>query len=34
MKRKRLFIPVMFGIALSVVSTLSEANSKLIHVTS
>ena len=33
MKRKRLFIPVMFGIALSVVSTLSEANSKLIHVT-
>ena len=32
MKRKRLFIPVMFGTALSVVSTLSEANSKLIHV--
>ena len=33
MKRKRIFIPVMFGTALSVVSTLSEANSKLIHVT-
>ena len=33
MKRKRLFIPVMLGTALSVVSTLSEANSKLIHVT-
>jgi hypothetical protein len=33
MKRKRLFILVMFGTALSVVSTLSEARSKLIHVT-
>jgi hypothetical protein len=33
MKRKRLFIPVMLGTALSVGSTLSEANSKLIHVT-
>ena len=33
MKRNRLFIPVMLGIALSVVSTLSEANSKRIHVT-
>jgi len=33
MKRKPLFIPVMLGTALSVVSTLSEANSKLIHVT-
>jgi hypothetical protein len=33
MKRKRLFIPVMLGTALSVVSALSEANSKLIHVT-
>jgi hypothetical protein len=33
MKRKRLFILVMFGTALSVVSTLSEARSQLIHVT-
>jgi hypothetical protein len=33
MKRKPLFIPVVLGTALSVVSTLSEANSKLIHVT-
>lgn len=33
MKRKPLFIPVVVGTALSVVSTLSEANSKLIHVT-
>jgi hypothetical protein len=33
MKRKRLFILVMLGTALSVVSTLSEANSKRIHVT-
>jgi hypothetical protein len=33
MKRKRLFILVMLGAALSVVSTLSEANSKRIHVT-
>jgi hypothetical protein len=33
MKRKRLFIPVMLGTALSVVSTLCEAKSKHIHVT-
>jgi hypothetical protein len=33
MKRKPLFIPVVLGTALSVVSTLSEANSKPIHVT-
>ncbi len=33
MKRKRLFIPVMLGTALSVVSTLCEAESKHIHVT-
>jgi hypothetical protein len=33
MKRKRLFILVMLGTALSVVSTLCEAKSKHIHVT-
>lgn len=33
MKRKRLFIPVVLGTALSVVSTLSEAQSRPIHVT-
>jgi hypothetical protein len=33
MKRKRLFIPVVLGTALSVVSTLSEAQSGPIHVT-